>query len=753
MHRSKSFALCSFVWIGADRLCAGDPGPTQSVAGDGHLYHSPVPADQPFPSANYGATHGGSNLSLTYPFASPFGFADHSRGQFVYNCSAFFPRNSEGIFGMDVWLEQQDAAGNWNPADLNGGIADGHGDPYQPVNTPNPGPSPSYVFTWTFNPGQLPPNTNFRVFVYVYIYNQGGSNQGEYPIYSTTGTVDTGPANDAPRIAWSPSGGATNPGQIYAGQTYVISADAQDDNGDLIAVSIDKNGQPFAYAGGGDGYAGNSQNPTSDSVGTVTYTVWANDAHGGQSPVISRTVDVIARPILPPVGAFDGVTPGNVPQRQVITGTGWAADAQLGAPVSAVLILIDGGASGSFYASLGGARPDVQAANRTWGQWSPFDITDSAWAFVYNTSGLGQGGHSFTAIAYDFPYGVSAFIGTQSFTVGAPLSQPPYIGAVWADRTALYTGDATVLHVVAADATGNLQAVNLDEIGGPGAVNYFGPGNNFNAASPPDNGWNILGFLTDSYQRDVALTFPVAGRYTFSGAALNNQGQYVNFPNGGGPTADVLVANPPTGSIWADSATLTVGQSTVIHASFSADSPDGDNIGGTNIDRPLGTGLTDGSAQTIRSYTFNPGASGTYTFYARMVTTLSGGWQTFGQVTVSVAAAAQSVALTPATATINAGQQVVFTASGGVNGYVWGGSAGGSGGSNTVTFPDAGTFTVTVYSPAGGNFARSNTASAAITVNSLPAPSTAAVTVKPKGGDVKVQNTVNRHNSQLLVPK
>ena len=233
MLRSKSLALCTFVWLTADRLLASDPGPTQGTSSDGLVYHAPIPVNSPFPDSTYGAYHRGSTLGLTYPFTSPFGRPDHSQGQFVYSCAAFFPRNSEGVFGMDVWLEQQDSHGNWSPVGQNGGLADNHGQAYQPINTPNPGPSPSYTFTWTFNGNNLPAHANFRVFVYVYIYNQGGGSQGDFPIYSTTNTVNTGAANDAPLISWSPSGGTTNPTQVAPGQTYVISADGQDDNGNL----------------------------------------------------------------------------------------------------------------------------------------------------------------------------------------------------------------------------------------------------------------------------------------------------------------------------------------------------------------------------------------------------------------------------------------------------------------------------------------------------------------------------------------
>jgi hypothetical protein len=59
---------------------------------------------------------------------------------------------------------------------------------------------------------------------------------------------------------------------------------------------------------------------------------------------------------------------------------------------------------------------------------------------------------------------------------------------------------------------------------------------------------------------------------------------------------------------------------------------------------------------------------------------------------------------------------------------------------------------VTAYSPAAGNFAQSNVASATVTVNPLPSPSSAEVIVTPQGGDVKVENSKNQHNSQILVP-
>ncbi len=525
MRTLLAVAVCAL--LVATRLHAGDPAPTQWITPDGNTYHTPISTNDPFPDAVYGADHGGASLTLTYPYSSRFGFTDHSRGQFVYSVPPFWPRGSEGVFGMDVWLEQQDATGSWSPAALNGGFSD-TGWPYQPINTPNPGPSPSYTFTWTYDQTSLPPFTNFRVFVYVYIYNQGGGSQGDYPIESSTATVNTGPANDPPRISWTSPFGTVNPTQVIAGQSYVISADAQDDNGNLVAVDINKNNQPFAYASGGDGYSGNSQNPSTDPPGVVTYTAWAVDAAGAQSATITETVTITGKlsqspasstdatlpfyssPFTPsfsggsgtggwqfciggrtnwdggasayvgtnlgpspgnspaavwvpnwtppvpgnfqfwvardgdgtfnpsnlagpytltvtprsPVGAFDAISPLTASAGDTINGSGWAADAQSGAPLSSVQIQVDGGAGGTFNATLGSSRPDVQSANLSWGGWSPLDITASGWSFSWTVPILATGTHTFTAIATDSLYAVAATLGAQSFTVTSPPGNP-----------------------------------------------------------------------------------------------------------------------------------------------------------------------------------------------------------------------------------------------------------------------------------------------------------------------------------------
>jgi plastocyanin len=771
MTQRRTIALVTAALSVVSRLVAGDPGPTQSVSPDGNYYHSAIPVNDPFPDANYGADHGGSSLTIVYPYLSQFGYTDHSRGYFLYQVAPFYPRNSEGVFGMDVWLEQQDSSGNWNAV----------AGQYQPVNTPNPGPSASYSFTWNYSP--FPPHTNFRVFVYVYIYNQGGGSQGDFPIYSSTTPVNTGAANDAPRISWSSSYGSTNPTQVQAGQTYTISADAQDDNGNLVAVSINKNGQPFAYAGGGTGYSGNSQNPTSDPVGTETFTAWATDSYGAQSPTITWTVNVIGKSNQPgvgsgnvsfpffsqnftppeyggggtgawqfcvagytnwdggnssysgtnlgpspgnspsaywvsswtpsapgtyqfyvakdgdanynpsgaagpytltvtpasPVGSFDGVVPTSLTQGQTISGSGWAADAQMGAPLSTVQILVDGGAKGSFSASLGGSRPDVQSANLSWGHWSPNNLTNSGWSFSYSTAGLSPGAHTFTAVAYDYAYGVSATIGSQSFTVTAPIGQSVAISPT---ASTIYAGSG-----VAFSATG-------------GANGYVWGG----SASGGGSSQTVTFYSPGSFT--VTVYSPAGNGYAQSNTAI----------------ASITVAARPSATLSATPSTLNVGQSSAIHAAYSTDSAHGDNLTNTvvNVVSPQGVESNfSGYGGNPINGTFIPSATGIYTFKAYATTTLSSGWTVYATASVTVLSATQSVSISPPNATVTAGGQVSFVASGGLNGYIWGGSASGNGNSQTVTFPYVGSYSVSVYSPSGNGYNQSNVAASTVTVNSI----------------------------------
>ncbi len=125
----------------------------------------------------------------------------------------------------------------------------------------------------------------------------------------------------------------------------------------------------------------------------------------------------------------------------------------------------------------------------------------------------------------------------------------------------------------------------------------------------------------------------------------------------------VCVLNPPTTptvTIAADSTSINLGESTTIHAIFSAGQYD--SLTGYNIDYPLYTGLPNQSEPqpAHRDYVFTPTASGSYTFYAR-AETVCFPWQTYSTVTVEVTNPA-STSISASASTVNAGNNFTVTA-------------------------------------------------------------------------------------------
>jgi hypothetical protein len=95
------------------------------------------------------------------------------------------------------------------------------------------------------------------------------------------------------------------------------------------------------------------------------------------------------------------------------------------------------------------------------------------------------------------------------------------------------------------------------------------------------------------------------------------------------------------------------------------------------------------------------------------------------------------VSISPPNTAIAIGQSVTFTVAGGAGtgNFVWQGAAPAMGWSNTYTFNAPGTYTITVYRSGDGTYARSNTASAMVTVSAaataMPMQGNPAVTVTP----------------------
>jgi hypothetical protein len=124
-----------------------------------------------------------------------------------------------------------------------------------------------------------------------------------------------------------------------------------------------------------------------------------------------------------------------------------------------------------------------------------------------------------------------------------------------------------------------------------------------------------------------------------------------------------------------------------------------------------------GATGTGASATQTWGAVGTYTVTVQAPASGNYAASNTATATVTVTLKQQTVTITPSAPTLTAGQSVTLTASGGQNGYTWGGVISGSGPTQSPSFPNVGTYTVTAFSAAGNNYAQSNTASAVITVN------------------------------------
>ena len=289
---------------------------------------------------------------------------------------------------------------------------------------------------------------------------------------------------------------------------------------------------------------------------------------------------------------------------------------------------------------------------------------------------------------------------------------------------------------------------------------------NYNPASA-DTTWTVTADPQTVSLLPTGGTIPAGQQISFSVAGGNNGYFWGGSASGGGASQTVTFPTPgtfvvtvysPAGGMFAQSntasATITVNPDTQVVSISPANPavPVGGSIaftagGGQNGYAWGGAASGSGGSQLV---TFPNVGSYTVTVYSP-----AGGiyaQSNTATATVTVTPASQTVVLTPVAPVIYTAQSVVFSASGGMNGYVWGGSASGSGPTQTVTFANQGSYLVTVYSPAGGNFAQSNTASATVTVNPLPPPGSAEVIVTPQGGDVKVENSRNRHNSQILVP-
>jgi sugar lactone lactonase YvrE len=178
--------------------------------------------------------------------------------------------------------------------------------------------------------------------------------------------------------------------------------------------------------------------PTTEGAYSGSLTLTDNNLNA--SPAITQTISMTGTAnVVPPFGKIEwaldlrtGST--TVAQSDSLRVSGWAMDAQDGAPLSKVQILIDGNVAGN--ATLGIARPVIAAlypkiANNL----------DSGWTFTMPASGLSRGTHTIAAVANN-SLNLSTTLRSVNITVDATSTGPP-IGLIEGAYD-LRTGSTTV---------------------------------------------------------------------------------------------------------------------------------------------------------------------------------------------------------------------------------------------------------------------------------------------------------------------
>lgn len=424
--------------------------------------------------------------------------------------------------------------------------------------------------------------------------------------------------------------------------------------------------------------------------------------------------------------------------------------------------------AGVLFAAFAAAQQSQQVASEN----ATIDNGQSFTPGIWNV-GSGSGQFQWCVAGYtNFDGGASSYTGTN---LGPSPGNSPD-----ADWVTSWTppGPGNYSFYVAADENADYQAANP---GIPYTLTVSGPvdGVTWNSISMPSYGlagqqisfpatvtnsgtstWNDNYYLQVADQDGNHLDFPsiagvspngsitvtfyvdlpsTPGTYTYYFTALQNGVDYFGPTESESITVDVL----PTTTLTASSTSVSVGQNVTLTSTTSSGSNSLVNqaVDISTDDQNWTSGWSNWSGATSWSggptgsdtltTQWTPSTAGTYYFRARGQDSY-GYLSSFSYVTVNVTAdQTQTVTISPSNVTLTVGQSQTFTASGGQNGYVWGGSASGSGASQTVTFNTTGSATVTVYSPAGNGYSASPVATANVTVNSLGTQ--APVSISPSG--------------------
>ena len=222
--------------------------------------------------------------------------------------------------------------------------------------------------------------------------------------------------NRDPTITW-----INYPASAYVNQTFNVQARGNDPDGNLAWVHVWKNGSPFAFNGGGNGYEGYSDNnaATSTTPGTVQFSAQSGDSASATSATIYHNVTINNRaPNTPSITASGaGVTDMgngqyslyNEPPNNQITISSTMSDPDANLANHTI-----------YYQQVTGANPDpggwVALTNGTPSNAGTSTVsttqtmlTPGRWDFHVNGHDgyLGTGGASLTVYVYGFANGAT----------------------------------------------------------------------------------------------------------------------------------------------------------------------------------------------------------------------------------------------------------------------------------------------------------------------------------------------------------
>ncbi len=373
-------------------------------------------------------------------------------------------------------------------------------------------------------------------------YDAPSSGNTSVSPFGTVTVQNPAPANSAPTINWTAA-----PGGVASGQTYVVSAHGHDQDGNLTQVNVWKNGQPFAFAGGGDGTDGDSGNATSDpGPTTATFTAQAVDSNGATSAMISQIVTIEAAN-QPPTISWNS-QPGTA-----ASGAAYFISAQ-GHDADGNLTQVNVWKNGTPFAFAGGGNGfDGDSGNTT---------SDSGPTVV-----------TFTAQAVDSNGATSATI-TQTVTIAAP-NQPPTIS--WNTAAgSVASGASYFISAHGHDADGNLTQVNVWKNGVPFAFAGGGNGTDGDSGNPTsDIGPTTVTFTAQAVDGNGATS------------AMISQTVTVNAP----PTVTASISASPTSANSPGVTTITWSTANATSASVSGNGVTSTAMSGSQVvsGLPVGT--------------------------------------------------------------------------------------------------------------------------------------------------------------------